>query len=379
MAANFTALQARKSRERKGKIPRLVPERTSRKRSFKALNLEMAGRFRAWLAAQKYCLSTQERYHRIASKLCYFIGGKALSVVTPMDIGDFLTKTLPDRWEDSYISDHLGPLRSFFDFLYLGGIVDSVAPRFLKARARAKPLPRALTQAQVRKLIRTASHPRDRALIELLYATGCRIGEIRLARVEDIDFKKRTFRVRGKRKERIVYFGIQAAKSLRLYLDGRRAGFVFQDKIELQRGYIAYYNKAWIGNWKDYRTGKKGGEKHSKWLGNPSRVSHAEASQRFKLYLKDQGVDLVRYKPDRPLNRSALTFVVREIGRRAKIGRVSPHVLRHSFATHLLERGADIRAIQELLGHAYLTSTQVYTRISNNAVRSTFKKFHPRA
>src|SRR4029077_12912245 len=246
-----------------------------------------------------------------------------------------------------------------------------------KARARAKPLPRALTQAQVRKLIRTASHPRDRALIDVLYATGCRIGEIRLARVEDIDFKKRTFRVRGKRKERIVYFGTQAAKSLRLYLDGRRAGFVFQDKIELQRGYITYYNKAWIGNWKDYRTGKKGGEKHSKWLGNPSRVSHAEASQRFKRYLKDQGIDLVRYKPDRPLNRSALTFVVREIGRRAKIGRGSPHVLCHSFATHLLERGADIRAIQELLGHAYLTSTQVYTRISNNAVRSTFKKFHP--
>jgi len=379
MAANITALQARKSRERKGGTPRIVPERTSRQKSFKQLNLEMAERFRAWLAAQKYSLSTLERYHRIACKLCHFIGGKALSVVTPMDIGDFLTKTLPDRWADSYISDHLGPLRSFFDFLYLGGIVDSVAPRFLKARARSKPLPRALTQPQIRKLIRTASHPRDRALIELLYATGCRLGEIRLARVEDIDFRKRTFRVRGKRKERIVYFGAQAAKSLRLYLDGRKMGYVFQDKIESQKGYITYYKKAWIGNWKDYRTGKKGGEKHSKWLGNPSQVSRAEAHRRFKRYLENQRVDLIRYKPDRPLHRSALTFVVREIGRRARIGNVSPHVLRHSFATHLLERGADIRAIQELLGHAYLTSTQVYTRISNNAVKSTFKKFHPRA
>ncbi len=378
MAANFTALQARKSRERKGK-KRVLPEPASGRRSFKVLNLEMAERFRAWLAAQKYSLSTQERYYRIACKLCHFISGKALSVVTPMDIGDFLTKTLPDRWEDSYISDHLGPLRSFFDFLYLGGVVDSVAPRFLKARARPKPLPRALTQGQVKKIIRTASHPRDRALVELLYATGCRIGEIRLARVEDIDFKRRSFRVRGKRKERIVYFGTQAAKSLRLYLDGRKTGYVFEDKIERQKGYITYYKKAWIGNWKDYRTGKRGGEKHSKWLGNPSEVSRAEARQRFKRYLKDQRIDLVRYKPDRPLNRSALSFVVRDIGRRARVASVSPHVLRHSFATHLLERGADIRAIQELLGHAYLTSTQVYTRISNNAVRSTFKKFHPRA
>lgn len=379
MAANITALQGRKSRERKGGIPRIAPKRKSPQTSYEKLNLEMAERFRSWLAAQKYSPSTLERYYRIACKLCHFIGEKKLSVVTPMDIGDFLTKTLPDRWEDSYISDHLGPLRSFFDFLYLGGVVDSVAPRFLKARARSKPLPRALTQPQIRKLIKTASHPRDRALIELLYATGCRIGEIRLARVEDIDFKKRAFRVRGKRKERIVYFGAQAATSLRSYLQGRQSGYIFQDKIAPQKGYITYYKKAWIGNWIDYRTRKKGGDKYSKWLGNPSEVSHAEAHRRFKRYLKKQRVDLTRYKPDRPLHRSSLSFVVRELGRRGKIGKVSPHVLRHSFATHLLERGADIRAIQELLGHAYLTSTQVYTRISNNAVRSTFKKFHPRS
>ena len=78
------------------------------------------------------------------------------------------------------------------------------------------------------------------------------------------------------------------------------------------------------------------------------------------------------------MSRSALSFVIREIGRQAGIGNVSPHTLRHSFATHLLERGADIRAIQELLGHTYLTSTQIYTRISNKAVRSTFHQFHPR-
>lgn len=379
MATEFLANQARRFRERTGNISRGAAKPSSRRKSFKLLNLAMAERFRAWLAAQKYSPSTQERYHRIASELCQFIDAKALASVTPMDIGDFLTKTLPDRWQDSYISDQLGALRSFFDFLYLGGVVDSVAPRFLRARARSKPLPRALTQAQVRRLIRTASHPRDRALIELLYATGCRIGEIRRARVEDIDFKRRAFRVRGKRKDRVVYFGAQAAKSLRLYLRGRKTGYVFQDKIEPQKGYITYYKKAWIGNWKDYTTGEKGGEKHSKWLGNPSRVSYEEARKRFRRHLRENGIDLARHRSDKPLNRSTLSFVVREVGRRAKIARVSPHVLRHSFATHMLERGADIRAIQELLGHTYLTSTQVYTRISNNAVRTAFTKFHPRA
>ena len=353
-----------------------MPQNRREVESTKKLNLEMTRRFGRWLMAQKYAVSTQERYCRIARNLCRFIGNRRLASVTPMDIGDYLTKTLPDRWADSYISDRLGALRSFFDFLYLGGVVDSVAPRFLRARARPKALPRALTQAQIKKLIRTAIHPRDRALVELLYATGCRIGEIRVLRVEEIDFGGRKFRVRAKRRERFVYFGSFAAQALRRYLDGRKTGYLFQDKIKPQKGYITYYRKAWIGNWKDYRPGPRRGAKHSKWLGNPAAVSRAEAQRRFKKFLK--GIDLVRQKPDRPMNRSTLSSVVREIGRRAGIGKIGPHAIRHSFATHLLERGADIRAIQEMLGHVYLTSTQVYTRISNKAVRATFRRFHPR-
>jgi site-specific recombinase XerD len=342
------------------------------RRSSRELNLEMAERFRRWLVAQKYAVSTQD--HKIARQLCEYIGAKPLARVTAMEIGDFLTHTLPERWADSYIADRLGALRSFFDFLYLGGVVDSVAPRFLKARARTKPLPRALTEAQLNKLIRAAEHPRDRALVEFLYSTGCRVGEARMARVEEIDFRRRSMRVRGKRKERVVYFGRHAAKALRTYLRGRKSGYLFQDKIPPQRGYLTYYKKAWIGNWWDRQVGVK----RCKWLGNPSTVSREEASKRFKTFLRENRIDLARQKPDRPLNRSALGFIVKELGRKAGLGKVSPHTLRHSFATHLLQRGADIRAIQELLGHSYLTSTQIYTRISNNRVRSTFHKFHPR-
>jgi site-specific recombinase XerD len=143
-----------------------------------------------------------------------------------------------------------------------------------------------------------------------------------------------------------------------------------------QKGYITYYKKAWIGNWRDHRPGPRQGAKHSKWLGNPSVVSRAEAERKFRRFLR--GIDLIRHKPDRPMNRSTLSTVVRETARRAGIGKVSPHAIRHSFATHMLEKGADIRAVQELLGHEYLTSTQVYTRISSKAVRSTFRRFHPR-
>jgi len=375
MAGDFPKHHIRKSRERKGLQTHSNP-RNPCLGSFRAVNLEMAERFGRWLGAQKYSPSTQERYCRIARRLCQYMGKKALSSVTPMDIGDYLTSTLPDRWGDNYISDQLGALRCFFDFLYLGGVVDIVAPRFLKARVRTKALPRTLTRAQVKKLIRTAKHPRDRALLELLYSTGCRIGEVRTLRVETIDFKGRKFKVGSKRKDRIVYFGTHASKALQMYLKGRRTGYLFKDKIDPQQGYITFNRTTWIGSWKEYRPGQRRGAKHTKSLGIRAEVSYSTAQRRFRRFLKD--IDLVRYKRDRPMNRSSLSSVVRELARQAGIGKVSPHVIRHSFATHLLERGADIRAIQELLGHTYLTSTQVYTRISNNAVRSAFRRFHPR-
>ena len=226
-------------------------------------------------------------------------------------------------------------------------------------------------------MLRLAKHPRDLALVELLYSTGCRIGEIRLLRVEAIDFRARKFKVGAKRKDRVVYFGAPAAKALREYLNGRRTGYVFQDKIAPQKGYITHVRKGvWLEVWKDYRPGQRHGTKHTKSLGKFSEVSYATAYRRFREFLKN--VELKRYKLDRPLNRSALSTVIREMARRAGIGKVSPHTFRHTFATHLLDSGADIRAVQELLGHSYLTSTQIYTRISNVAVRRAFRRFHPR-
>jgi site-specific recombinase XerD len=174
----------------------------------------------------------------------------------------------------------------------------------------------------------------------------------------------------------MVYFGARAAIAIRKYIGRRRSGYLFQDTIPQQKGYLTRSRLQWIGNWRDYRPEKGHVSRHTKWLGDPSHVSHASARRKFNKLL--QGIDLTRPKPDRPLTRSTLGHIVKEIGRRAKLGTVNPHMLRHSFATHLLERGADIRAIQELLGHSFLTSTQVYTRIRNKAIASAFRKFHPR-
>jgi len=343
--------------------------------SNKAINLEAVRRFGKWLHAQHYASSTQTAYCRIAEKLCLHIGNIPLRQVTPMLIGDFLTNTLPSKWADSRILDQLAALRSFFDFLYFGGMVDSVAPRFLRARPREKRLPRTLTQAQAKKLLRTADNPRDKALVELLYATGCRTGEIAMLRVENIDFKRRTFRVRSKRKERVAYFGQQAAKAVRWYIGNRRSGYLFQDIVPQQRGNITHNADVWMGSWRDFSDKKTYGKRISKYLG-PRRLPIAKVKAKFKKILK--GVDLTRPKHDRALNTCTIGRIVQEIGRRGKLGNVTPKMLRHSFATHLLERGADIMAIQKLMGHSYLSSTEVYTHISNAQVAADYRTFHPR-
>lgn len=356
--------------------------RSSNPRSTTNLNLEMVNRFGNWLVAQKYAPSTIKRYCSIARKLCDYIGRKPLSSVTPMHIGDFLTKTLPGRWADGHVGDRLVALRSFFDFLYLGGVVGSVAPRFLKARARIIPIPRAIPLGQVKRLILAAKLPRDRALVELLYATGCRIGELRVAKVEDINFENRTLRVQGKRKERTVYFGKPAEKSLRAYLRGRTIGYVFENTRPQQKGYVTSNGANWQGVWTDYLGHQNDKSipvrRRYRFLGERSTISFEEAQQRFRHFLRDKKHMLVRPKSDRPMNANSLIRIVVGLARLAKIPKVTPHVLRHSFATHLMERGANVRAIQELMGHTWLTSTQTYMRISNDAVKSAFTNYHPR-
>jgi site-specific recombinase XerD len=337
------------------------------------LNRESVERFRRWLHAQHYATSTENRYYRIALKLCRFLRDRPLRSVTAMDVGDFLTKTLPIQWSEGTIAFQLQALRSFFDFLYFGGVVDNVAPRFLRWRVPVRRLPKALSQSRIKRLIAGADNCRDRAVIEFLYATGCRSGEIPDIRVEQIDFAKRRLKVIGKRKERIVYFGHFAERAILKYLGERRAGYLFQDITPQQKGYISSSQLVWRGYWRDYRNG---GVRCCKYLGSTKTVSRAQARRRFDNYLKR--FDLERPTPDHPLTRGTLQRIVQEAGRRANLGRVNPHMLRHSFATHMLDGGADIRTIQILLGHTYLTSTQLYTLVSNTSAATSFRRCHPR-
>lgn len=196
------------------------------------------------------------------------------------------------------------------------------------------PLPKALTEPETEQLLNSvvgldARSRRDRAILELLYATGMRISELAGLRLSDLDLERQVAVVFGKgAKERLVPFGRHALQAISDWLgpEGRKA----LEPVRFQR-----------------------------------RVD-AEA-----VFISTRG---------KKMSRQAVWVVVRRAAERAGLAdKVSPHVLRHSCATHLLEHGADIRVVQEILGHAAITTTQVYTKVTNDLLRREYEAAHPRA
>jgi len=338
------------------------------------VNHEMVVRFQKWLTAQNYQPSTVKKYCNLSDAFCDYLKDKPLRKVVPMDVSDFITSNLPVSWTDALVNDRLACLRSFFDFLYCGGAIDSVPPRFLHPRKIMKKLPRIFTQDQVHRLLTKTRKLRDRALLELLYGTGCRLVEVRNLRVEDVDFKGRKIFVKGKRKERVVYFGSPAANALRRYIGDRRTGFLFRVEYRQQKGHVNATATTWVAHYSIYMEGKR--IKKYKHLGMLRKMTKADAKVRLRQHLK--GMDLTRPIPDRPICQHTAWKILTAAAVRSGLRFLPARMLRHSFATHLWENGADLRVIQELLGHSSLTSTQIYVRISNNTVADTYKRLHPR-
>jgi integrase/recombinase XerC len=217
---------------------------------------------------------------------------------------------------------HLSALRSFFKYLMREGTLESNPARGVATPRREKHLPSVLQSSEIASLfeipdLSSSLGIRDRAWLELLYASGLRISELVGIDIDDIELRARLVKVRGKgSKERIVPFGSKAADAIRAYLDVRSSE---EDAL-----FVNYRGQ---------------------------RITVRSVRRLFNTY-------------------------VRAASLRAGI---SPHTLRHSFATHLLNAGADLRAIQELLGHASLSTTQKYTHLNDWQLIAVYKKAHPRA
>ncbi len=183
-------------------------------------------------------------------------------------------------------------------------------------------------------------------------------------------------RVFGKGRTRIVPFGRKALKAIVNYVGGRREGYLFTSDWPRQFGSAVRRNKSWIGKWMDY--GVTGGKPKPKqrYLGSVETMSYWEARSRLaSLLRREQSIRPDRERPPRPVT---LQLAVAKIGNLAGLGRVTPRILRHTFATHLLDGGADIRVVQELLGHAWLQTTQIYTQVSKVNLIAAYRDSHPR-
>jgi site-specific recombinase XerD len=339
-----------------------------------ALNREMVSRFRAWMSLQDYLPTTIGSYCTLCEKFCAFIGRKSFAKVTPLDVADFLTRGLPPSHNPNMVNSRLAPLRKLYEFLYMGGVVSNLPPNYLHQRRIYRKLPCVLSQAQIKKLLTSTRKLRDRALLELLYATGCRMRELRTLRVSEIDFQKRCFRVKGKRKERIVFFGKEAAKALRRYLVGRKTGYLFQVEYRRQKGHIYSTGSTWVGHYSAYINGLR--VLRCKYLGMVHNTSVQIARARFTRHLRE--INLARPTPDKPICTDTAWEIMKQAAQRIGLKFLPARMIRHSYATHLRENGADIREIQELLGHSCLSSTQIYLQVSNKSLAQKYRQTHPR-
>jgi integrase/recombinase XerC len=231
------------------------------------------------------------------------------------------------------LARHLSTLRSFFRWACREGYLIQNPAKGLPLPRMARTLPRALTLADTEQLLDARDEgyfpQRERALFELLYATGLRVSEASGLDLEDVDLASRLVRVTGKgRRERIVPFGESAADALQEYLAARQA---------LLRSISA-------------------------------SSSRSDESQLF-----------INARGGRLTTRSMARLLKRRLRAAGLPTGISPHALRHTFATHLLQAGADLRAIQELLGHASLSTTQKYTHLDAARLSEVYRRAHPRA
>jgi site-specific recombinase XerD len=345
-------------------------------RSYAAFNEEVVKRYEEWLLIQHYTPRTKQCYRRMVRTFVDYLKEKSIASVTHLDVRSYIAYLSKQgtSWSTSF--DNLQVLRRFYDFLHLGGMVDYVAPRLVKMRDAPRKIPRTLSEFEVRKFLAAAYTLREKAIAEFLYGTGCRVSEAISLRVENVDFEARTARVSGKNPHgRIILFTERAACALRAYIGSRKDGYLFQSDSPVQRLCVKKCNGHWMGEWKDYVGPGTRYVASCKYLGSARRVSYQEAKAKLEDLTKS--ANLIRPKGDGPLSTNAIRTALLHIGLRSGMKNITPHMFRHSFATHMLDHGADLMVLQALLGHAFVQTTANYAHLSRQRLLSTFDRCHP--
>lgn len=276
--------------------------------------------------------NTRQAYERDLRLFCKTLGFKnsdALVNVSREQITGYMTQLKEKGLAAATIARKLAAIKAFYRFMTAEGYMDANPAEVVEAGTKGIKLPRVLSEDEVVRLlnqpdIKTAEGFRDRTMLEVLYATGMRVSELINLTLERVDLNMKYIIAFGKgSKERIVPIGSVAAEFLQQYLEKVRP-----------------------------------------------KLTHADRNTNI-VFLAFGGHELTRQR---------FWQIIRAYGRKANINKaLTPHILRHSFATHLLDNGADLRSVQELLGHSDISTTQIYTHLTNKRLRDIYAKAHPRA
>ena len=285
--------------------------------------MEISRSYRTYMRLEKHLAkNTIESYMRDLAQFAHFIL-RMYDVppkrVEPEMIRNYLTRMYDLGREKSSQARALSGIKSFFNFLILNDMIEASPAELIEAPKTSRPLPDTLTTAEIDRLIgsidsSTTKGLRDRAILELLYSCGLRVSELCELRIGDLFFGEGYIRVTGKGdKQRLVPISAMARERINLYLDYRKNRF--RDEV---------------------------------------------------LFLNNRGCKLTRVM---------IFTIIKQAAQRASIDKkISPHTFRHSFATHLLQGGASIRQVQELLGHENIVTTEIYTHLNTDHLRETLEE-----
>ena len=254
---------------------------------------------------------------------------RAILATDVLTLRRYLAALREVNYSRATVARKLATLRSFYKFLCRGGELDENPVAVIRTPKQERRLPKFLDPSEIERLLDAPKGNdlltlRDRAILETLYSTGMRVSEICRLDLDDVDFLGEVIRVRGKgRRERLSPIGSYAVRAIKVYLDARK----------VHPHAAAFDVNPLLIN------------RHGK------RLNQRSIRRKLAKYLAEAGLD-----PN-----------------------VSPHTLRHSFATHMLNRGADLRAVQELLGHRSLSTTQIYTHVTMRHMKEAYDKAHPHA
>ncbi|MBD5545281.1 MAG: site-specific tyrosine recombinase XerD [Lachnospiraceae bacterium] len=273
--------------------------------------------------------NTEQSYRRDLTKAQHFLeenGTTDVKRITEQHLNSYVLYLEKNKFATATISRNIASIKAFFHYLCEEGICKEDVSVRLKAPKIAKKIPEILSTEEVVRLLEqpsgnTAKEIRDRAMLELLYATGIRVTELITLTINDVNIQVGYILCRDAHKERVIPFGHAAKTALTQYMDNVRSSMLEDEESDI-------------------------------------------------LFVNCSG---------KPMSRQGFWKLVKYYAKKAGItSDITPHTLRHSFAAHLVENGADLRSVQEMLGHSDISTTQIYANMNHNRIREVYAKAHPR-